>query len=75
MLFGRTEPEHRDHRIYFRGIGVPIDKGVGDAIIIDKYRDERARTQLRKGAPGEVELPGPLGRRSGHHLVGVTGPR
>ena len=49
MVFGRTEPEHRDHRIYFRGIGVTIDKGVGDAIIIDKYRDERARTQLRKG--------------------------
>ena len=49
MGFGRTGSERRDHRIYFRGIGVTIDKGVGDAIIIDKYRDERARTQLRKG--------------------------
>ena len=49
MVFGRTEPEHRDHRIYFRGVGVTIDKGVGDAIVINKYRDERARTHLRDG--------------------------
>ena len=31
--FGRTGSEHRDHRLYFRGIGVTNDKGVGDVII------------------------------------------